>query len=352
MATTSIEKGKEFEEEDSKEDVLLQKKESFIERRLSKKRKSTRKSKSSKQIDLRIDISKNELEVCETKIAHEEIKQETGASKQSEIQKIKHNRVLFIKNDEKHDETSRKRKTSASKAGSKKLPSTPEGISSSPQLQLSKLLSENSSEYFKSLKTSSIVETNRMVKSPLTSPTSSSVVYPSLLSKMLKIEEKSKLAISSSLSLEISELDASKDLSSDDEKISIKSLEVEIVDEPSQTESSNKRSINTVADLDLELPYSEHHVFNKLKSETGGRDKKCENENVDPKKRLTEDSGVATNNDSATERTSRKRSAREIANLYEQLKSQGLITHTHLKSHYSERQFFRAVLVQSYKANK
>jgi len=240
MATTSIEKGKEFEEEDSKEDVLLQKKESFIERRLSKKRKSTRKSKSSKQIDLRIDISKNELEVCETKIAHEEIKQETGASKQSEIQKIKHNRVLFIKNDEKHDETSRKRKTSASKAGSKKLPSTPEGISSSPQLQLSKLLSENSSEYFKSLKTSSIVETNRMVKSPLTSPTSSSVVYPSLLSKMLKIEEKSKLAISSSLSLEISELDASKDLSSDDEKISIKSLEVEIVDEPSQTESSNK----------------------------------------------------------------------------------------------------------------
>lgn len=36
---------------------------------------------------------------------------------------------------------------------------------------------------------------------------------------------------------------------------------------------------------------------------------------------LTEDSGVATNNDSATERTSRKRSAREIANLYEQLKS-------------------------------
>lgn len=114
MATTSIEKGKEFEEEDSKEDVLLQKKESFIERRLSKKRKSTRKSKSSKQIDLRIDISKNELEVCETKIAHEEIKQETGASKQSEIQKIKHNRVLFIKNDEKHDETSRKRKISAS----------------------------------------------------------------------------------------------------------------------------------------------------------------------------------------------------------------------------------------------
>ncbi|CAG5098116.1 Oidioi.mRNA.OKI2018_I69.XSR.g15383.t1.cds [Oikopleura dioica] len=52
--------------------------------------------------------------------------------------------------------------------------------------------------------------------------------------------------------------------------------------------------------------------------------------NVDPQKRLTEDSGVATNNDSATERTSRKRSAREIANLYEQLKRQGLITHTHL----------------------
>ena len=48
------------------------------------------------------------------------------------------------------------------------------------------------------------------------------------------------------------------------------------------------------------------------------------NELVNPTKRVAEDSGVATNNESANEKpSSRKRSAREIAQLYEQLKSQG-----------------------------
>ena len=43
---------------------------------------------------------------------------------------------------------------------------------------------------------------------------------------------------------------------------------------------------------------------------------------VDPFKRsVAEDSGIATNNESANEKpSSRKRSAREIAQLYEQLK--------------------------------
>ena len=43
---------------------------------------------------------------------------------------------------------------------------------------------------------------------------------------------------------------------------------------------------------------------------------------VDPIKRsVAEDSGIATNNESANEKpSSRKRSAREIAQLYEQLK--------------------------------
>ena len=47
---------------------------------------------------------------------------------------------------------------------------------------------------------------------------------------------------------------------------------------------------------------------------------------VDPTKRVAEDSGVATNNESANEKpSSRKRSAREIAQLYEQLKRNRLI---------------------------
>ena len=42
---------------------------------------------------------------------------------------------------------------------------------------------------------------------------------------------------------------------------------------------------------------------------------------VNPTKRVAEDSGVATNVESANEKpSSRKRSAREIAQLYEQLK--------------------------------
>jgi hypothetical protein len=265
MTATNIEKDKEFEEEDSKEDVLLQKKESFIQRRLSKKRKSTRKSKSNEEADLRIQILKNKVEICDVRKAQEEITEKTDTSKQSETQTLKHNRVLFIRNDEKNDETSRKRKISASKAGSKKLPSTPEGVSSSPQSPLSNILPDNFNESFKN---SSFLEASKMVRNPLSSPTSSSAVYPSLLSKMLKIEEKSKLAISSSLSLEISELDASKDLSSDDEKISIKSLEVEIVDEPSQTKSSKKEKSPTFPDMaSIEFFTLRRYVFVSLFSD-------------------------------------------------------------------------------------
>lgn len=66
--------------------------------------------------------------------------------------------------------------------------------------------------------------------------------------------------------------------------------------------------------LEKEMPSLGNHPFSPTHFNT--------THSIDPTKRsVAEDSGIATNNESANEKpSSRKRSAREIAQLYEQLK--------------------------------